>query len=57
VEADTVGRKHRLQGTPAWLVGERLITGLRPTAEFERLAEQAIAASTRSPTRIGESTR
>ena len=38
-EAEMIGRKYGVQGTPAWLVGERLITGLRPAAEFERLAE------------------
>ena len=39
MEAEMIGRKHGVQGTPAWLLGERLITGLRPAAEFERLAE------------------
>ena len=38
-EAEMTGRKYGVQGTPAWLLGERLITGLRPAAEFERLAE------------------
>ena len=38
-EAEMIGRKYDAQGTPAWLLGERLITGLRPAAEFERLAE------------------
>jgi len=38
-EAEMIGRKYGVQGTPAWLVGERLIAGLRPAAEFERLAE------------------
>jgi hypothetical protein len=33
------GHKYGVQGTPAWLLGERLIAGLRPAAEFERLAE------------------
>jgi protein-disulfide isomerase len=34
-----IGRKYGVHGTPAWLLGERLIAGLRPAAEFERLAE------------------
>jgi predicted DsbA family dithiol-disulfide isomerase len=38
-EAEMIGRKYGVQGTPAWLLGERLITGVRPAAEFERLAE------------------
>lgn len=41
VEDETVGRQYGVQGTPAWLLGERLIVGLRPAAEFERLAEYA----------------
>jgi predicted DsbA family dithiol-disulfide isomerase len=39
VEAEVIGRKHGVQGTPAWLLGQRLITGLLPAAEFERIAE------------------
>jgi len=38
-EAEMIGHKYGVQGTPAWLLGERLIAGLRPAAEFERLAE------------------
>jgi predicted DsbA family dithiol-disulfide isomerase len=41
-EAEMIGRKYGVQGTPAWLLGERLIMGLRPAAEFERLAEYAM---------------
>jgi predicted DsbA family dithiol-disulfide isomerase len=41
-EAETIGRKHDVQGTPTWLVGQRLIPGLLPAAEFERLAEYAM---------------
>jgi len=41
-EAETIGRKHGVQGTPAWLLDQQLITGLRPTAEFEQLAEHAM---------------
>ena len=39
MEAEMTGRTYGVQGTPAWLLGGRLIAGLRPAAEFERLAE------------------
>ena len=42
IETEMIGRKYGVQGTPAWLLGQRLITGLRPTAEFERLAEYTL---------------
>ena len=38
-QAETIGRRHGVQGTPTWLLGQRLIPGLLPAAEFERLAE------------------
>lgn len=41
-EAETIGRKFGVQGTPAWLIVQRLISGLLPAAEFERLAEAAM---------------
>lgn len=41
-ETEMIGRKYGVHGTPAWLLGERLIAGLRPAAEFERLAEHAM---------------
>jgi predicted DsbA family dithiol-disulfide isomerase len=41
-EAEMLGRAYGVQGTPAWLVDQRLITGLRPAVEFERLAEHAL---------------
>jgi predicted DsbA family dithiol-disulfide isomerase len=41
-EAEAAGRKYGVEGTPAWLLERRLILGLRPAAEFERLAEHAI---------------
>ena len=41
-EAEMTGRKHGVQGTPAWLLGHRLVAGLRPAAEFERLAVHAL---------------
>jgi predicted DsbA family dithiol-disulfide isomerase len=37
-EAESSGREHGVQGTPAWLFGRQLIVGLRPAGEFERLA-------------------
>jgi predicted DsbA family dithiol-disulfide isomerase len=40
-EAETVGREYGVQGTPAWLVGQRLIIGLQSAAEFERAAARA----------------
>jgi predicted DsbA family dithiol-disulfide isomerase len=40
-EAEMIGRKNGVQGTPAWLLHQQLITGLRPAAEFERRAEAA----------------
>jgi nicotinamidase-related amidase len=41
-EAEMSGRKYGVHGTPAWLLAQRLIEGLRPAAEFEPLAEHAI---------------
>ena len=42
MEAEMIGRKYGVQGTPAWLLVQRLTTGLLPAAEFERLAESAM---------------
>jgi len=41
-EAAMIGRKYGVQGTPAWLVGQQLMTGLHPAAEFERFADYAM---------------
>ena len=41
-EAEATGRKYGVQGTPAWLLAQGLITGLLPAEEFESLAEHAI---------------
>jgi len=38
-EAEALGRRHGVRGTPSWLVAQRLISGLLPAREFERLAE------------------
>jgi predicted DsbA family dithiol-disulfide isomerase len=40
--AETIGREYGVQGTPAWLIAQRLISGLLPAAGFERLAEAAM---------------
>jgi hypothetical protein len=36
-----IGRQYGVEGTPAWLLGQRMIAGLLPATEFERLAENA----------------
>jgi predicted DsbA family dithiol-disulfide isomerase len=41
-EAEMLGRKYGVQGTPAWLLDGRLISGLRRAAEFGGLAESAM---------------
>lgn len=37
-QAERAGHQHGVHGTPAWLLGGRLITGLQPTSEFQHLA-------------------
>jgi predicted DsbA family dithiol-disulfide isomerase len=44
-DARAMGRRHDVQGTPAWLLDGRLIVGLRSATEFERLAERAARAA------------
>ncbi len=39
-EAEAAARDLGIEGTPAWLLGEELVSGLLPAAEFERLAEE-----------------
>jgi predicted DsbA family dithiol-disulfide isomerase len=34
LDAESMGRRSGVQGTPAWLLAGRLISGLRPAAEF-----------------------
>lgn len=41
-EAEDVGHRHGVQGTPAWLFNEKLISGLRSAGDFEWLAEHAL---------------
>jgi predicted DsbA family dithiol-disulfide isomerase len=43
-EAEMLGRRYGVQGTPAWLVDQLLVSGLRPALEFERLAEHSMLA-------------
>lgn len=39
-EAEALAQKSGVVRTPTWLIGEELIAGLQPVAEFERLAGQ-----------------
>lgn len=41
-EAERLGRTWGVRGTPAWLVAQRLIVGLQPASDFERIAEYAV---------------
>jgi predicted DsbA family dithiol-disulfide isomerase len=41
MESENLARGHGVRGTPAWLLNRRLITGLLPAAQFERLAESS----------------
>jgi predicted DsbA family dithiol-disulfide isomerase len=41
--AEALGHRYGVRGTPAWLLAERLISGLLPAPEFERLAEASIS--------------
>ena len=41
-DAETLGHERGVQGTPAWFLAEQLILGLRPAADFERLAKQVL---------------
>ena len=40
-ETQRTGREHGVEGTPSWFLYGRLITGLRPAADFEQLGEYA----------------
>lgn len=44
-DSENMARRYRVRGTPAWVIADRLIVGLRPAAEFKRLAK----LSNRSP--------
>ncbi len=39
--AEIVARQYGVRGTPAWLFAQGMIMGLRPTSDFERLANEA----------------
>jgi predicted DsbA family dithiol-disulfide isomerase len=41
-EAEAIGRKNGVHGTPAWLLRQRLIAGLLPADEFEHRAKLAL---------------
>jgi predicted DsbA family dithiol-disulfide isomerase len=38
MDAEALARQHGVRGTPSWFLHNQLISGLRPAAEFERLA-------------------
>jgi predicted DsbA family dithiol-disulfide isomerase len=40
-ESEALGRRHGVQGTPAWFLAQRLISGLLPALDFKRLAAAA----------------
>jgi predicted DsbA family dithiol-disulfide isomerase len=40
-ESGSLGRQYGVQGTPAWFLAERLISGLLPASDFERIANAA----------------
>jgi predicted DsbA family dithiol-disulfide isomerase len=40
--AEKVGRQYGVDGTPAWLLGGRLIVGLQPASEFQRVGQDAL---------------
>src|SRR5262249_54935113 len=42
MEAEMIGRGYGVQGTPAWRLARRLITGLRRVAEFEHRGDPAM---------------
>jgi len=41
-EAESVGTRFGVRATPTWLIAGEMVAGLRPDAEFEALAQQAI---------------
>lgn len=44
-ESEALGRQNGVRGTSAWLIAARLICGLLPASEFERLAEICTATN------------
>ncbi|OBI23424.1 hypothetical protein A5712_00045 [Mycobacterium sp. E2327] len=45
---ERAGQQCGVSGTPAWLLGGRLVTGLQPVSEFERIAQDALGRRARS---------
>jgi predicted DsbA family dithiol-disulfide isomerase len=43
-QAERVGQQCGVYGTPAWLLGGRLVAGLLPASEFQRVAHDAVAS-------------
>ena len=41
-ESEALGRRYGVGGTPAWLIAQKLISGLLPAGEFDRLAKEAM---------------
>ena len=46
--AEMIGRRYGVQGTPAWLFAQGLIMGLRPASDFERLADEVVGVGAMS---------
>jgi predicted DsbA family dithiol-disulfide isomerase len=46
--AEIRGRRHGVAGTPTWLLGGRLIAGLKPESEFQLLARKVLGGWARS---------
>jgi hypothetical protein len=44
-QAEWIGRQRGVDGTPAWLVDGRLMIGLLPASDFERLGQLAVRAA------------
>lgn len=44
-DAEMIGQKAGVHGTPAWLLGEELISGLLPATEFEQLADRVMRSA------------
>ncbi|KOX01612.1 MULTISPECIES: DsbA family oxidoreductase [unclassified Streptomyces] len=40
--AEALGRGAGVHATPSWLIAGRLVSGLRPVSEFERLADEVL---------------
>jgi predicted DsbA family dithiol-disulfide isomerase len=41
-DGEAIGLRYGVVGTPAWLIAQKLISGLFPAAEFDRLAKAAM---------------